>query len=454
LHPLILPAAVVLASLGTAAALDAPLARYPWWLALLLPATGAWLLAARRALRGEARGPRAAAFAFAVAALLRILWLAPSPLSDDLYRYLWDGRVANAGVHPFAFPPSAPELASLRDEEVWPRVNHPEVPTIYPPVAQLWFRMLDALWPSALGARAFSAVTDLAAMAALALLLRARGVAVSGALVLGWCPLSVMESAGGGHVDGLGVALLAGGCLALAGGSGGRAAAAGLLLALSALVKPVAAVVVPAIVARAPLARRSTFLAGGAAGLLVAVPYLDAGAKLFVGLAAYAEGWRFNDALYSPLVAAGLSPIGARAVLALGVAAAAVLAPRFLRDPLAASGCVIFAGIALSPTVHPWYAQWIVPMLPFLPRAVSPAAWTLVALLPAAYAAAWVRETTGVWAEPAWSRPLIWLPVYALLAAGAFRGFRAARVSPDAAPRGESSTGSCGTREASRGSSR
>jgi hypothetical protein len=284
--------------------------------------------------------------------------------------------------------------------------------------------------------RAAAAILDLATMAALALLLRARRRPPAGALVLGWCPLSVLESAGGGHVDCLGAALLVFGLLALEVSSRARAAAGGLLLGLSALVKPVALVVLPALLARSRPVRRLVFLAGVAAALLVALPYAGAGSKLFTGLLAYGERWRFNDAFYSPLVAAGIPPLGARAALALAVVLVAAGAPRLLRDPLAAAGCVIGAGIALSPTVHPWYALWIVPLLPFLPRAVAPAAFALVTLLPVSYAAAWSRATTGVWAEPGWSRPVLWVPVLALLGWGLIASRTRAAV---AAPRGESS---------------
>ena len=37
------------------------------------------------------------------------------PLSTDIWRYLWDGRVANAGINPYRYPPNAPELRRLRD---------------------------------------------------------------------------------------------------------------------------------------------------------------------------------------------------------------------------------------------------------------------------------------------------------------------------------------------------
>jgi hypothetical protein len=64
--------------------------------------------------------------------------------SDDAYRYIWDGRVLLAGVDPYRFVPLNSALAGLRDPLLFPEgepplINRPGVPTIYPPIAQLWF---------------------------------------------------------------------------------------------------------------------------------------------------------------------------------------------------------------------------------------------------------------------------------------------------------------------------
>ena len=68
---------------------------------------------------------------------LTLLPLTPT-LSDDIYRYLWDGRVQLAGVNPYAYAPDAPELMRLRTDE-FASINHPSIPTIYPPLTQLAF---------------------------------------------------------------------------------------------------------------------------------------------------------------------------------------------------------------------------------------------------------------------------------------------------------------------------
>jgi hypothetical protein len=44
---------------------------------------------------------------------------APPQNSDDLYRYIWDGRVQAAGIDPYAYVPLARQLTGLRDEFLW-----------------------------------------------------------------------------------------------------------------------------------------------------------------------------------------------------------------------------------------------------------------------------------------------------------------------------------------------
>jgi len=382
------------------------------WLALTGVATVGWLLGVA-AGRSLPRGRRALVVIFVVGAAARALLLVPAtPLSDDLYRYLWDGRVANAGRNPFERPPADPALAALRDDDVWPRINHPDVPTIYPPVAQLAFRALDGVAPTPLGVRAAFALLDLVAAALLAGVLRRRGRPAGLAVVHAWCPLAIQESAGGGHVDALGVALLVG-ALAV-----GATAMRGLLLGLSCLVKPVGVVLAPALLSEGPARRRAALVAGGLAALLLFAPYADAGPGLARGLLTYAEHWRFHDLAYSLVRRTGLGPNETRGLLAVALTAFAIAAPFRWRDPLAAGGLAVGVLLLLFPTVHPWYVVWLVPFLAFLPGFARAAAFVLVALAPVSYAAAWTEARTGAWAEPGWAKAAVWGPVLVALAIG------------------------------------
>jgi hypothetical protein len=217
------------------------------------------------------------------------------------------------------------------------------------------------------------------------------------------------------------VALLLGGLLALEHGLAATTAlGGGALVGLSLLVKPTAVLLAPTLLFGQRFARR-WFLAGVAAAFILWIPYLDAGPKLATAFLRYAEHWRFNDALYTLLVAAGAAPRHARALLAGVLVACAFAIARRLREPAAAAGPAFFALLVCSPTVHPWYALWLAPFLPLLPRALRTAGAALCALLPLSYVSAWMRGRTGVWQEPEWPRLVLWGVVFALIAAGLVR---------------------------------
>ncbi|HNC73376.1 MAG TPA: hypothetical protein PK362_00620, partial [Elusimicrobiota bacterium] len=122
----------------------------PWrahpggFLAVFAAAFFLYLPAVRRTLKR----PQSLGLILAAGVLFRLTaFLSPPSLSDDIYRYLWDGRVQAAGHNPYRFAPDAPELASLRNAE-HTGINHKSVPTIYPPLAQAVFRLAVALSPT------------------------------------------------------------------------------------------------------------------------------------------------------------------------------------------------------------------------------------------------------------------------------------------------------------------
>src|ERR1044071_5648462 len=85
-----------------------------------------YLLATWIVMRARASGSIVLiAIVFAVLFRLSIIF-APPYLSDDIYRYIWDGRVQAAGINPYRYVPAAPELVQLRDDDIYPKVNRRE----------------------------------------------------------------------------------------------------------------------------------------------------------------------------------------------------------------------------------------------------------------------------------------------------------------------------------------
>src|SRR5687767_9689603 len=65
-------------------------------------------------------------------------------LSRDVLRYRWDGSVLASGRNPYQFAPAAAELANLRDES-FEEIEHREIRSVYPPLAQLLFGLWSAI---------------------------------------------------------------------------------------------------------------------------------------------------------------------------------------------------------------------------------------------------------------------------------------------------------------------
>ncbi|HHL40389.1 MAG TPA: DUF2029 domain-containing protein [Deltaproteobacteria bacterium] len=310
--------------------------------------------------------------------------LAPAVLEDDMYRYVWDGRVLASGVNPYAHAPDSFALRALRDEAVYPNINYPYVPTIYPPAAQLVFAAVYKAAGS--GLTAFKAVFAAFHLATVPVVVRLLDrLAMDRRLVVAyaWNPLVLKEAAGSGHVDTLAVFLLTASLLLLI---EGRALRAAVLYGLAVGAKLFALALLPLYVKRTGL--RGTAAAGATLALLYLPFTATAPAVLspFEGLITYFEHWLFNpgpfDAVRLALTPFAADPyVAARLVCAASVLALSLYAA--VRDDGRKATLVrgffhvVAALVLLSPVVAPWYMLWFAPLLSLRPSR----AWTALTAL-------------------------------------------------------------------------
>ncbi|MDE2007098.1 MAG: DUF2029 domain-containing protein [Rhodospirillales bacterium] len=387
--------------------------------AIEIAAGATWLGACLTVRRGPA--PRfALPLALGVALGMRALLLpGPPPLSSDLYRYVWDGRVAARGINPYRYRPADPALAFQRDRTVFPRINRAATArTIYPPAAEIFFRLAATLAPGVTGMKLALAACDLGVIAALIALLRRIGRPAAEVLVYAWAPMPALEFAGNGHVDALAALFVA---LALLAASGRRDALAGMALGAAALVKFLPAAIAPAFRRRGAWRLPLVFAATVA---LLYLPYLGAGRHVLGFLPGYArqEGLLSGRGVFLLDLIARLSghPPPRWAGLAYAAALALLLgflALRFGLDaplpaapgprvaaiarPAALLGAVLLVGIAPH---YPWYFGWLAPLVCLVP---APALLWLIAASP------------GLTLDPAhhvWIAALVYLPAAALAA--------------------------------------
>lgn len=128
-------------------------------------------------------------------ALLSRLLLLPMYPGDDIWRYLWEGHIQNLGFNPYQLAPTAPELEAYRPIW-WALINNSDTAAIYPPIAQLGFRVLAGLGLSVLLFKLAFVMADL-----MTCWLLSRRFGYPKTLIYGWNPLVIYAFAGGGHYD-------------------------------------------------------------------------------------------------------------------------------------------------------------------------------------------------------------------------------------------------------------
>ncbi|WP_291315503.1 hypothetical protein [Desulfuromonas sp.] len=362
------------------------------------------------------------------ALLFRLFFvLRPPELSDDIFRYLWDGLHTLQGVNPYVAAPDRVLPASDALRQLASRVNHPSLVTVYPPAAQAVFAAGASLGGKVLGLKGLLVALDLASCALILRLLAARGRNLAWGALYAWHPLPVLEIAGSGHIDGAGVfflllalTLLAAPPRRLSSRPGLASLAAGASFAGAILSKLFPLVFLPAALLFAGKKDRASFLLGlFAAGGLLCLPFWPEMLNALGTLEAYARHWEFSGFVYRTLSALSGSGLVARLIIALLFGGVWFLAhgrlrkrPAEARAPFKTLYAVTLAFLLLTPTLHPWYALYLAALLPF---AAEPAGIILSWAVLLAYRVLAPYAILGEWIESdLWALLIFAAPVVAL----------------------------------------
>ncbi|MEV6283532.1 glycosyltransferase 87 family protein [Kribbella sp. NPDC051770] len=345
-------------------------------------------------------GTKSTLLLVAGAALCQVPALTHAPItSTDAYRYVWDGRVQLSGSSPYTHVPLDDALAELRDPVLFPgltpadrtgitgppradapfdddprtRINRPQVPTIYPPVAQAYFTVVALLTPwsaGTFGLQFAAAAIAVALTWLLAVELKRRDRDPRWAALWGWSPIVALEAGSSAHVDVLAALLI------IAALTRRRAWLAGVLLGAAGAVKLLPLLLLPAIPRLRPkFIALGTFLAGY-------LPHLAVAGTLVIGfLPGYLRQEGFSDGSTRYAILALVLPPEPRQLVAVVIAAAlGLLALR--RGPTAVTACWLYgAALLLATPTYPWYG------LPLIALAVLAARPEWVAVPIAAYLA-------------------------------------------------------------------
>jgi alpha-1,6-mannosyltransferase len=356
-------------------------------------------------------------FVLGFALLFRLTVLfAPPYQSEDVYRYIWDGRIASMGISPYAFPPGAPELEKARDNRVYPMINSKPYITAYPPVAQILFRLCFGLFrTNVIAMKAVFCLFELLSILVVWRLLIFWGRSLQPLILMAWNPFFIFEFSYSGHSDSAMMFLILFSIYLL---SQDKKTWAAVSYAGAVLAKLHPALWFPLFVKRTGW---KPMLAGIAAGLGLILVYfrIDSWLRYLNSLGLYFRLFEFNASIHYLIRFIGrlafheswdkvTGPYLGAVLLLIAILIAWKFPARNGRDVLHAGFWLMTADLCLATTVHPWYLSWAALALPAFPYAFM-VYWTGACFL------SYIAYSHHPMYEPAWVLLLEYLPVYGLM---------------------------------------
>ena len=334
--------------------------------------------------------------------LFRLLLLGMTPnWSDDVYRFIWDGRIVANGADPFDAKPSAlvgTEKAEQMDldRSLYKKMNSPDRYSVYPPVEQFVFGASawiagDKTLRNNVSLRIFLLLADLAVALALMRLLVFFGRPKAEALLYFLNPLVILEGVGNLHFEVLMIAFLLWGVyFAL---KRNDPFLPGLLIGAAISTKLVPLIFLPFFIKTHRWRVIPLYLVIGGSVVLSFWPWLSSNsmAHFFKSLNLYFQTFEFNGSVYELVKWVGYQWVGYNIIDHAGPALSLLTFSgimsmlffarlRIKKNLFSLFAFALSLQLFLATTVHPWY---ILPLLAFVPIASVryPIFWSLLIVL-------------------------------------------------------------------------
>jgi hypothetical protein len=369
----------------------------------------------------------------------RIALISTEPfLSDDINRYLWDGKIFAAGINPYKYAPVDIQLQNFRDQIIYPFINFGEIPTSYPPVSQFMFFINQWLGGSVLSWKILLFTVEIILFLVIYNLTKHFSLNKFRLLIYFYNPLLIIETYSSGHLEIAGVLLFWIGVYLFYKRYNWKSI---IFFALSIMTKffPLISSI-PFLIKN--FFRKTILLI--ALCLLLVIPFIFNGVLPIPGLFSYINRWEFNGGIFHFVISImnvfGVKEYQWMDLLISGhletfyfsysfyykVFAVLILAAVLFDQIKKLRSTELFQSInfiqrsfiitggflLLMPTLHPWYIIWIIPFLVFTPNW----SWLLFTfLIQASYFVLKDYALSSIWKESVWILLFEYVPFYTLL---------------------------------------
>ncbi len=335
--------------------------------------------------------PKVLMFICLIALIMRLTYSASDFIQEtDPFRYIWDGQAIIQGVNPYQHSPQEaiqhnfrPASNALLAQEVYHKINHEGIKTIYPPLAQGLFALSQWLTPwKIIGWKWTVTLADCVIMGILIAIFGRISLPKAWVIVYAWSPLVIKEFSNSVHSDVFALLMLSLMIYALV---RGWQVLAYIALAGAVLIKLFAIVLLPLLICwRFKDQKRyllQNLLIFFSILILSYLPFLNAGIFLTEGLGRFLSEWQTNEGIFGLIIWAvsllpmgeGLQNLSSRlvSVCLFSAGLAGILSwlrkENSIRSLMKAMVVTLAMLFFLLPTGNPWYYTWVVLFVPFLP---------------------------------------------------------------------------------------
>ncbi len=301
-------------------------------------------------------------FGFAILFRITLLFSSPST-SDDVYRYIWEGKLVLNGYNPFEYTPDSDELKPFHTEDYPDKVTYPHMTTIYPPVAQLVFAAGYLIsGESDFGLKLIFLLAEIITMLFILNLLRIYKIADYALILYAWLALPLMEYFINSHIDVIGIMFFT---MSLYFMQRNKPFYFALSYSFAILSKLFPLFFIFVVVKKFGWKNSLRY---GALSLLTiilfTIPFVPQEREISASLFTYLSQWSFNGSVYKVLLEI-IDTVAVSRLISLLLFAGSVfyISVKF-SDSLKAVYLIWIAYIIFTPTLYPWYLGWIAALNP------------------------------------------------------------------------------------------
>ncbi|HAB50897.1 MAG: hypothetical protein A2315_01420 [Ignavibacteria bacterium RIFOXYB2_FULL_35_12] len=277
--------------------------------------------------------------------------------SDDVHRYLWEGKVLVDGYNPYTTPPNDTSLIHLRNAN-YEKVTFKNMPAIYPPLTQIVFAVNYLIaGNSIVFLKVIYLIFEFITLIFLLKLLLLKGRDSKLILLYAWLPLPIMEYFVNAHLDPIGITFLV---VFLYYFEKNKISLSSIMLALAFLTKLLALLILPLIIKKLGIKKALIFyIVFTITCLIFYAPFISGNLDVFAGLFRYLNHWEFNGSVYNlfKIILSGgdIARTICGILLSLSVLIISFRYKNFVNGVFA----VFLTIIIFSTTLYPWYLGWI-----------------------------------------------------------------------------------------------